>query len=168
MSELRTKRVVHVVEDPRASLLENMSRQELLDLQHVVLSEQRDIKQQVEDAKRAAHATGEYSDGEWFRKATYALRTRGILLARIGTFLSRDSAARKARNTELAIERRAKRMPQHLAYLHHFVRAAKQSLDAETYAQISATAGDRADAGDQFDCASGCLDERPCTCGGAS
>ena len=136
--------------------LDGMSRQELLDLQHVVLGETRDIKQQIEDAKRRWRMTGDHADSEWYRKATYALRSRGILLTLINTRLGRDREERKARNVALAAEQRERRLPNHLAYLHHFARAAKRGLDGDTYARLAAEAAACADAGDQFDC-SDCL-----------
>jgi len=48
----------------------------LMDLKDKLITEITSIKYDLEDAKSMQAETGEYSDSEWFRNATFALRTK--------------------------------------------------------------------------------------------
>lgn len=64
----------------------------------VTLAEIAEIKAQIGEAKSIAAKTGEYSDPQWFRRANYALRLKGIehqsLLLEYGKKRKEEKAAR--------------------------------------------------------------------------
>lgn len=77
-----------------------MKEPDLLTLKTFVNPDITYIKAQIDEAKGRAAATADYSDREWFRKATSALRIKGLLSQRIQSELGKRRQQRKNRNRE--------------------------------------------------------------------
>jgi hypothetical protein len=77
-------------------LVSTMKEADLLTLKTLVDSDLTRIKAQIDEAKGKAAEMGVYSDGAWFRKATSAIRIKGLLSQRIQTELGKRRKERKA------------------------------------------------------------------------
>lgn len=67
----------------------NFTDEELQQEQLVLLEDMASIRYQLEKAKSTVALDGEYSDPEWFRKATYALRMKSAQVQAISVEMGR-------------------------------------------------------------------------------
>ena len=104
------------------------SMDELEELRNALESDMARIRMQIEEAKTRVIERGEYSDGDWFRRANYALRQKGRehqnVLREIGR-LNRERRASQATTFEKA-----------------FIDAAKRRLDKAVFADLAGEAHD--------------------------
>lgn len=63
--------------------------EQLQDTQTILLEDMASIRYQLEVAKSNAATEGDYSDPDWFRKATYALRMKSAQLQAINVEMGR-------------------------------------------------------------------------------
>src|SRR5713101_4628798 len=87
-------------------LVSTMNEADLLTLKTLVDTDITRIKAQIDEAKGKAAETGIYSDGAWFRKATSAVRIKGLL-----SNAYRPSSASAARNARPTTARRTTGAP---------------------------------------------------------
>jgi ubiquitin len=78
--------------------LKEASTEELLELKQEVDTNIAAIGGELMEAKANATAHGEYSDPDWFRRATMAKKMKGQLSQRIQTALSKKKAEQKEKN----------------------------------------------------------------------
>lgn len=102
--------------------LDDESIESLEELRDLRLREIAMIKTQLEQAKSDVMERGVYSDSEWFRKATHALRMKGVEHQQLCTTL----AKRKRERTKKAVADEAQR----------FKDAARILLPRELFMQI--------------------------------
>lgn len=100
--------------------------EQLQELQVTLLEDMASIRYQLEEAKSKAATGGDYSDADWFRKASYALRMKG--------------AQQQAVSIEVG---RRKRLVQSTLETW-FVRVAREILDEDLFEEIMDEAKDKA------------------------
>lgn len=105
----------------------NFSDEELQDRMTVLLEDTAKIRYQLEEAKSIVAEGGEYSDSEWFRKATFALRMKGVEQQVI-----QMEFARRKRQRQNNLEQ-------------SFIKAAKSILEPDLFQEIMDEAKDNAD-----------------------
>jgi hypothetical protein len=103
--------------------ISSLSERELDELLNLVAEDIANIKTQVGFAKSEAASTGKYSGSVWFRKASHALRMKGIEHQRL---LQERSRRRR--------ERGAVKSPRDLS--NHFVDLCRERLSPELFASI--------------------------------
>lgn len=91
------------------------------------------IKNSLQEAKQNVYLHANYSNPDWYRRATFALRMKG----REMQLLAREMGKRKRARSE---ENKAASDAGSLTWERNFVRVAKQILDRETYVNICETA----------------------------
>ncbi len=91
---------------------------QLQDTQAILLEDMASIRYQLEVAKSNAATEGDYSDPDWFRKATYALRMKSAQLQAINV-----EVGRRKRDMQSRLET-------------WFVRVARDILEEDLFEEI--------------------------------
>lgn len=102
---------------------------ELIQYRAEVDTQIRDIREQVNNAKRTAYVSGQYADSEWFRRASTALRIK----QNVSTTIQAELAKRNQ-------QRRTEAHMQGATFERAFVRVAKRTLPPEQFEQLCAAA----------------------------